>query len=238
MQLPAPLRTLAAEPRRAAVILDVDGTLAPIVARPEDARVPPETQHELRRLWRRYGLLACVTGRTSEDAARVVGVAEVPIVGEHGLELSSEAHEWAARIAAFADAFSDPVPERKRLTVSYHVRVATDEAGALARLEALAHEARARGLVPRFGRKVLEVRPPVSADKGTAVAALLEDARLSRGLYAGDDTTDVDAFRALAAIDVGVSVAVLSDESHPDLREAADVTVEGPAGLLELLRLM
>lgn len=237
MQLPPRLRTLAAEPARAAVILDIDGTLAPIVPRPEDARVPDETRAQLRRLQGRYALVACVTGRPRDDASRVVGVTGLRIVGEHGLELAPEADAWSDRIRSFADATGLPA-ERKRLTVTYHFRGAADELAARAELQEVAARAEAAGLVPRFGRKVLEIRPPVAADKGTAVRALLAEAGLRRAVYAGDDTTDLDAFEALSDLELGVRVAVLSDEVPPGLRESADLVVAGPDGLLEALRLL
>jgi trehalose 6-phosphate phosphatase len=237
VQIPNALRALAAEPPLAALLLDVDGTLAPIVPRPEDAVVPDETRVELRRLQSRYGLLACVSGRTGTDAARVVGVPDLTIVGEHGLELAPEADAWAERIAAFADAESRPA-ERKRLTVSYHWRGDADEDTAVRELEQVAARAAAAGFVPRWGRKVMEVRPPVSADKGTAVRTLLERHQLTRALYAGDDTTDLDAFRALDGLDLAVRVAVASPESPPGLREAADVVLGSPVELLTILRLL
>jgi trehalose 6-phosphate phosphatase len=229
------LRRLAAEPARAALVLDVDGTLAPIVQRPRDAAVPEETRAELVRLHGRYGLVACVSGRPGADAARVVGVPGLTIVGEHGLELAPEAEAWAARVASFADAAAYPA-ERKRLSVSFHYRGAGDEDAARRQLERVAKQARTAGLVPRFGRKVLEIRPPVDADKGTAVRTLLERAGLRRALYAGDDATDLDAFRALEGLELAVRVAVVSDESPAGLSEAADVTIDGPAELLGLLR--
>jgi trehalose 6-phosphate phosphatase len=110
------LARLAAEPAGAALLLDVDGTLAPIVARPEDATVPEETRAELERLADRYGLVACVSGRTSEDAKRVVGVESLVYVGEHGLELAPDAEIWRRRVEVFADGIDWPA-ERKRLTV-------------------------------------------------------------------------------------------------------------------------
>jgi trehalose 6-phosphate phosphatase len=235
VQIPDALRALAAAPPLAAVLLDVDGTLAPIVARPEDAVVPEETRVELRRLHARYGLVACVSGRTGADAARIVGVPELEIVGEHGLELEPTAAAWVERITAFADAESRRA-ERKRLTVSFHWRGEHDEAAAVEELQSVARRAAAAGLVPRWGRKVLEVRPPVLADKGTAVRALLERRHLTRALYAGDDTTDLDAFRALDGLELGVRVAVLSAEVAPELRVAADLVVDTPSGLLALLR--
>ena len=89
---PAPvLAELRSEPELAAIFLDVDGVLAPIVARPEDARVPDETRRELERLRDVYGLVACVSGRMGADAARVVGVDGLVFAGEHGLELAPDA---------------------------------------------------------------------------------------------------------------------------------------------------
>jgi trehalose 6-phosphate phosphatase len=107
---------------------------------------------------------------------------------------------------------------------------------ALVVLEEVAERARAAGLVPRFGRKVLELRPPLEANKGTAVTHLLAQSGLRRALYAGDDTTDLDAFRALEDLELGVRVAVASSEGPPELREGADLVVEGPAAFLRLLR--
>src|SRR5436305_2851797 len=99
---PAPLGRLTEDPARAAILLDVDGTLAPIVERPEDARVPDETREELRRLAGRYGLVACISGRTGADAARIVGVDGIRYIGEHGLELAPEAREFAEQLREFA----------------------------------------------------------------------------------------------------------------------------------------
>jgi trehalose 6-phosphate phosphatase len=231
-----PLAALAAEPERAAVLLDVDGVLAPIVDVPHDATVPEETRAELRRLHGRYALVACVSGRSGPDARRVVGVDELVYVGEHGLELVPEAAAWSDRLQGFAATVDWEDVERKPLTVTFHYRRAPDEAEALTMLRAVATRARHEGLVARFGRKVLELRPPVGAHKGTAVAHLLGERGLERALYAGDDTTDLDAFAAIAPLAVGVRVAVASPEGPSELREAADVVVGGPAELLELLR--
>jgi trehalose 6-phosphate phosphatase len=100
----------------------------------------------------------------------------------------------------------------------------------------VASDAVAAGLAPRFGRKVLEVRPPVAADKGTAVRHLLAERGLRRALYAGDDTTDLDAFDALAGLELGVRVAVASPEGPPTLRERADVIVASTTEFLDVLR--
>jgi trehalose 6-phosphate phosphatase len=221
-------------------VLDVDGTLAPIVPRPEEARVPDETRSELERLARRYALLAFLSGRIGEDARRLVAVEHAAYVGVHGLELAPEAERWRGPLAELARSSGWPAEETedKGLTLSFHYRNAPDEGAARRDLERVAEQAARAGLVPRFGRKVLEVRPPVDADKGTAIRELVEGAGASRALYAGDDTTDLDAFRGLeeANLELAVRVAVASKEGPPELRKLADVVVEGPEELLALLR--
>jgi trehalose 6-phosphate phosphatase len=239
MEAAAPLALLARSPERSALVLDVDGTLAPIAPRPELAVVPDETRTELRRLAGRYLLVACVSGRGGEDAHRLVGVDGVEVVGNHGLELDPRAHELAAEIARFRDVVGLPV-EDKTLSLTYHFREAEDEIAARAELERVAERARADGLDARWGRKVLEIRPPVEADKGTAVGTLLARFGARLGLYAGDDTTDLDGFAGLrsAGLEHTVCVAVASAEGPSELRAAADLVVAGPEEMAGLLRLL
>jgi trehalose 6-phosphate phosphatase len=230
------LKRLAAEPQLAGLFLDFDGVLAPIVERPDDAYPPAEVRRELGRLAGRYALVAVISGRAAGDVGRRVGVPGIAIVGSHGLELDPEADAWRERIDTFADAAGWPDTERKGVAVSFHYRRAKDEQAAVAALEEIAAGARAEGLIARFGRKVLEVLPPLEANKGTAVRRLLADAGLRRALVAGDDTTDLDAFRALDGLELGVRVAVASAEGPPELRAAADVVVGSTDELLALLR--
>ena len=232
------LARLVEAPDRAAILLDVDGVLAPIVEVPHEAVVPEETRAEVARLHERYALVACISGRSGADARRIVGLDQLVYVGEHGLELVPEAAEWSERLHAFAASIDWDDIERKPLTISFHYRRAESEAEALAMLEAVATRARHEGFVARFGRKVLELRPPIGAHKGTAVAHLLGERGLERALYAGDDTTDLDAFDAVQALELGVRVAVASPEGPPELREAADIVVDGPEAMLELLRVL
>jgi trehalose-phosphatase len=232
------IERLASEPGHAGLFLDFDGVLAPIVDRPDDAAAPPETRTELRRLVDRYALVAIVSGRTSEDVRARVGVDGIRYVGSHGLELDPDAERWRTTLAAFAaDA---PWPraqvESKGLAVSFHYRDRPDEREAVRELEEIADCARAEGLVARFGRKILEVLPPTGSNKGTAIRHLLEEAGLKRALVAGDDTTDLDSFRAVDGLEWPVRVAVASPESPSLLRDEADVTVQNTAEFLELLR--
>jgi trehalose 6-phosphate phosphatase len=231
-----PLARIAAEPEAAALFLDVDGVLAPIVARPEDARVPDETRAELRRLAGRYGLVAAVTGRPTKVAREIVGVDTLRYAGEHGLELDPAAGAWATRIHGFAAEVAWPHLEEKPLSVAFHYRTASDPAAARLQLEPVAAAALDLGFRTRWGRMVLEVLPPLEASKGTAVRALLAESGLGRALYAGDDTTDLDGFAALDGLETAVRVAVVSPEGPAELGVRADVVVGSTGAFLELLR--
>jgi trehalose 6-phosphate phosphatase len=237
----APVRLVRfrSEPERAAVLLDVDGTLAPIVERPEDATVPEETRREVERLAGRYALVACVSGRPAADARRMVGLDGVEYVGVHGLERDPRARDYAPLVERLVESAAWPwrVETKAGLTAAFHYREVgdTEAEEPVRRVVDLAAEL---GLAVQRGRKVVEARPPIEADKGTAARALLAERGLERAFYAGDDTTDLDAFRGLdeAELDTAVKVAVASPESNPALLSSADFVVEGPAGLLELLR--
>jgi trehalose 6-phosphate phosphatase len=230
------LARIAAEPAEAALFLDIDGVLAPIVERPEDARVPTETRKELRRLGKRYALVACVTGRPSEVAREIVGVEGLTYVGEHGLELDPEAQRWAEPIHGFAIEVPWVDVEVKPLSVAFHYRTAPDADEARQQLEAVAAAALDLGFRARWGRMVLEVLPPVDASKGTAVRHLLQTTGLQRALYAGDDTTDLDGFTALDGLETAVRVAVVSAEGPTELGERADVIVGSTETFRDVLR--
>jgi trehalose 6-phosphate phosphatase len=233
------LEAVTAAPAEAGIFLDFDGVLAPIVERPEDAYPPPEARGELARLRDRYALVAVVSGRGGDDVRARVGVEGIVYVGSHGLELDSNAERWRQQIATFAS--DAPWPQReielKGLSISFHFRHHPNEREAVRELEKLAERAKDEGLVARFGRKVLEVLPPVGSNKGTAVRHLLDVAGLSRALVAGDDTTDLDAFRAVDELEHRVRVAVLAPESPQLLAEHAELVLTGGTPeFLDLLR--
>ena len=252
-----PFRT---RPGRCAVLTDVDGTLAPIVDRPEDARVPAETTAVLARLAERYGLVACVTGRRALEARAMVGVDRMVYVGNQGFELLRPGEDeplvdpaarprggWAAAFLAELDwqRLSDLGlrPEDKGPVQVLHWRGASDEEAAEAAARDVADRARERELIPLWGRKVLELRPVAGIDKGSAVHRLLVDrAPLDAALFAGDDRTDLDAFRALRRLAGGwrlgsaVRVGVDSPESPPEIAAEAELVVHGTEGVLEILR--
>ena len=256
--LAALLAPLRERPRESAILCDVDGTLAPIVPRPEDARLLDGAAGVLEELRGRMRLLGFVSGRGLADLERLVGLEGCAYAGNHGMELHLPgerprlADGVAAHVPAVA-AFAATWPpqrlaagglrlEEKGATLSVHARGAPDPAAAALLLREVAREAAAHGLVTTTGREVLEVRPPVRVDKGTAVTALLAGAGARAALYVGDDRTDADAWRALralrdaGALDHAVALAVASAEVPAEVRKAADAEVDGPAGALEALR--
>jgi trehalose 6-phosphate phosphatase len=252
----APLRT---EPGRAAILTDVDGTLAPIVERAEEAAVPAAAREALAALSERYALVGCISGRRAEEARRLVGLDSLAYAGNHGLELLMPGEDVAQAdpsvagregeaiefLAALDGGRLDAVglrQEDKGPIQALHWRGSADEAAAESRAHEIAIEAGKAGLEPRWGRKVLELRPVGGGGKDGAVASLLADERLDRAVYAGDDRTDLDAFRRLrelqeeGRLSVAVCVGVISDEGPAELAEECDVTVEGLDGWLAILR--
>jgi len=256
--LSATLEPLRADPQRAGVLLDVDGTLAPIVRHADDAAVPEPTRARLIEVARRYGCVACVSGRQASVARQIVSIGSIAYVGNHGIELlrpggteaelDREVAAWEPRIRRFAsEAYDDELhrlrvrPEDKRAIAAFHWRGAPDEEAAAEAVRRIAERAEAHGLQTHWGRKVLEIRPPVTIDKGRGIRRLLRDADLRAAVYVGDDLTDVDAFAGLRALveqgrlGTAVCVGVRSEETPRELEESADTLVDGPAGVRELL---
>ena len=252
------LRPVTADPARSALFFDVDGTLAPIVQRAQDATVPKDTSLLLARLSRRYARVACISGRAAADVRRLVGVGGIEYSGLHGAELLEPDKTEARVLPDFARFLPEvqgfarerDTPELRALRVriedkgaimSFHWRGAPDEEAAHALVRRIASEAVAEGLWTHWGRKVLEIRPPVPIGKDRAVRELLEGSPVAVALYAGDDVTDLDAFAALAElVDAGeladaVTVGVRSDEGPAEIAEQARLAVDGIAGMQEVL---
>jgi trehalose 6-phosphate phosphatase len=249
------LKPLTQDPRNAGIFLDVDGTLAPIVGRAEDAHVPEKTSLALASLARRYGCVACVSGRAATEARRLVGVGGITYAGSHGAELLEPGNSKPTVLPAF-ESWTDRVQEFARVRderdlrllririedkgpiVGLHWRGVPDEDAARTRLEGVAQEAEAEGFRTHWGRKVLEIRPPVEVNKGRAVTELVRRHDLSAAMFAGDDATDLDAFDALDALPVAVRVGVRSDEGPAAIVERADVVVDGTEGFLAVLTVL
>jgi len=257
--LDALLEPLRRDPERSAVLLDVDGVLAPIVAQPDDAHMPENTRRPLIEVAKRYGTVACVSGRRASDARRIVALGSIAYLGNHGSEvlrpgaiapvLDRELQAWTRRVQGFMQkAYGEELKrlrvrlEDKEAIAALHWRGVPDEEAAEQAIRAVAERAESSGYKTHWGRKVLEVRPPVRIDKGAGIVALLRETDLAAALYVGDDMTDIDAFRGLrelvemGRLGVAVRVGVRSDEGPPALQEAADAMVEGTDGVRALLK--
>lgn len=251
--VPAVLVPLWERPGHAALFLDYDGTLAPIVDDPTAARPLPDVPDVLARLAQRFELVAVVSGR---PAAFLLDVLEHPagvhVAGLYGMEMAQpggmvrptgEATAWRPVVAEVTRLAAKQAPkgaevEPKGLTVTLHWRRHPETEGWARRFAG--RETARTGLVVQPGRMALELRPPVDVDKGTVVRRLA-GGHAAVGCF-GDDLGDLPAFRALAelaAAGVAVArVAVVDAESPREVAAAADLVVDGPAGALALLRLL
>ncbi len=252
------LEPLRSEPARAAVLLDIDGTLAPIVRHAADAHVPEATRALLIEIAKRYAVVGCVSGRRAATARQIVAIGTIAYVGNHGGELlrpgatrpevDPEVAAWTERVRRFAAHAYTAEHQRIRVRsedkdaiAAFHWRGAPDDAAAAAAVAGIAQRAQEQGLAVLWGRKVLEVRPPVGLDKGLGIAALLRGQPVATALYVGDDTTDLDAFRGLrslvqtGALSTAICAAVSSDEAPPELAAEADMVIDGTAGVRGLL---
>jgi trehalose 6-phosphate phosphatase len=255
------LRPLTDRPASAAVLCDIDGTLAPIVDRAEDAAVPEHVSRLLGRIARRYGVVACISGRGAAEARRIVGVGGIAYAGSHGAELLLPGKTEAELVPAFAD-WADRVREfalskdsaelrmlririeDKRAIFAFHWRGAPDEDAARAMVERIAADAEAAGFITHWGRKVLEIRPPVPINKGQAVRELLARNPVRSALFGGDDATDLDVYdvlaemRAKGTLDAAVCVGVRSSEGPAAIVERADLVVDGTTGFVQVLEVL
>lgn len=252
------LAALRADPSRAAILTDVDGTLAPIVERPEQAVVPARATELLAALSERFGLVGCISGRPAPEAKHLVGVDGIAYAGNHGFELLLPGEPGPQLDPAVAGRERDAAEfvsgldqaeleaaglrrEDKGPIQALHWRGAGDERTGEARAREIAIEAGRAKLEPRWGRKVLELRPVGGGGKDAAVAALLATDGVKAVTYAGDDRTDLDAFRRLrelreeGQLETVLCVGVDSAEGPEELASDSDLVVDGPAGWLSIL---
>jgi trehalose 6-phosphate phosphatase len=249
------LRTWGEEPGSAAVLTDIDGTLAPIVPTPDMSEVSEELRDLLRRLSEKYLLVAGISGRKTEDAFDLIGLEDVLYFGNHGFEILRdgkvevipEALPYLEKVQELERLAKEELTpqgafvEEKGITASVHYRNAPREVGERC-VEFVKREGERLGLRITVGRGVVEARPPIRADKGTAVRTLVEEYGPERAMFLGDDTTDLDAFRELeklreeGALREILRVGVASDEGPPEIETEADIVVDGVDGVDEVLR--
>ena len=241
------LDALRANAAHAGVLTDFDGTLARIVQKPEDARPLDGIPELLRRLADQYAVVAVLSGRPVSFLQRWLP-SNVVLSGLYGLEVvrdgvradHPDAAPWRAVVDEVFEAAHMGGPdgmrvEHKGLSLTLHYR-GNPELGPEA--EALASALAARsGLVVRPARMSVELHPPIDVDKGTALRDLTIG--LAAACFMGDDVGDFAAFRALDALDregvATVRIGVRSEEAPRELLDAADLVVDGPDGVRDLL---
>jgi trehalose 6-phosphate phosphatase len=234
------IRELAARALRAGVFLDVDGTLAPIVPRPELARVLPAIPEILARLASRLSVVAVVSGRPSDQVRDLVDVDGVMVIGTHGLEdeppMKPEALDEIRTAAATVGAWVEP----KGAAAAVHFRGVDDPLAAAAAAEpALAAVGAAHGLELLGGKRILELTPAGRPRKGGVVERIARERELEAVLYAGDDVGDLDAFASLERLRARgrwtCGVVARGLETPTEVEAAADLVVDGPEGIASLL---
>jgi trehalose 6-phosphate phosphatase len=241
---------LAHEPAATALLLDFDGSLAPIVLQPEQARPLPGTAEVLEAIGRRLGLVAIVSGRPVDFLVEWVPAPDVRLVGQYGLEwvengrivVDERARPYLAAVKEALDTarreFPDCYIERKGdVAVTVHWRRAPHvEADVIPRVEAIGARL---GLTVHPGRLSRELRPPIPVDKGSVVASFVDGFDVAA--FAGDDAGDVPAFDAIARLRASgrlrdaLRIAVASPEAPREVLDGGDVVVDGPEGLRALL---
>ncbi|HEX2740226.1 MAG TPA: trehalose-phosphatase [Rubrobacter sp.] len=249
------LRTWGEEPGSVAVLTDIDGTLAPIVPTPDMSEVSEELRDLLRRLSEKVLLVAGISGRKTEDAYELIGLEDVLYFGNHGFEILRDGEvevipdalpyldrvQELERMAREELTPEGALVEEKGITASVHYRNAPREVGERS-VEFVKREGERLGLRITVGRDVVEARPPIKADKGTAVRTLVEEYRPDMAMFIGDDTTDLDAFRELeklreeGALREILRVGVASGEGPPEIETEADIVVDGVDGVAGVLR--
>jgi trehalose 6-phosphate phosphatase len=235
------------------ILLDVDGTLAPIAPRPDQVKVPAETCKALEALIAIPDAhVAIVTGRSVSDAQRIISLHGLGVIGNHGFEVLGEsgevisepaAHAWLGIVKDASRRLSDlprdiegVVLEDKQWTLSVHYRLAARPAipHVSGTVEATAKEL---GLRVTSGKEVLELRPPLDVNKGTAAVMWVQRLGASASasvLYIGDDRTDEDAFRALRDAFPRVVTVRVGEPDHGETT-AAEFGVETPAEVKDFL---
>jgi trehalose 6-phosphate phosphatase len=241
--------------RPVGLFLDIDGTLAPLRSDPAAVTITPEVQQAIASLAERMEVVV-LSGRTTADSRRIVGIDGVTYVGNHGSqwlrdgqesvlpaarEFEPRIHEIAAdAMVRFADLQGIFVQD-KGPSMSIHYRNVADRPAAAAAIDKFIDEHPAAvGLRRSDGKLVKEVRPPIDIHKGTAVASVVDERGLRAVVMVGDDITDVDAFRAITVMRdagrvEGLSIGVLSAGTPDEVLESADYSLADTGAVERLL---
>jgi trehalose 6-phosphate phosphatase len=237
-----PLSSLADDPSTLGIFVDFDGTLSPIVDRPDDA-VPADGAPELlQALASKFALVAVLSGRPLEFLKSRFRASRVLLCGAYGRERSDRSGRrmtegWepvAAAAVAATSRLEGVLVERKGAGVALHYRLAPERETRVNEIAVVLAKEFELEILP--GRLVAELVSP-GPRKGDALRSLVREKGLRSVIVAGDDLADVESFEVARELDVrSLCIAVLSEEAPQRLVDAADTTVNGPEALIELLR--
>lgn len=237
---------------RLGLLVDLDGTLSPIVPIPENAKVTPENLRLLEALAHTLPLVAVVSGRGAPDIYQRVGLSNLIYIGNHGMEMwdgstSITRPEAGSFRAALVKVIQQLQPhlipgmivDDKGASISLHYRQVGDfDASAF---RALIQDIAEQNHITMFeGRKVFEFRPPIAINKGSILEQLVEEYQLDAAIFIGDDTTDADALRMVRHLRqsnrcFAVGLGVEADETPDVVLETADLLVQGVSGVESFL---
>lgn len=238
---------------RFGLLSDFDGTLCHFRPYPEMPHMTERNEKLIIELAKASTVVALISGRAALELESMVKLPGIVYVGNHGLEelrdgkviVVEAAREWEERMNGFYHELGEPtIPgvrhQFKRVTMSVTYRYADQpEKVRLQLLEKLQAINEKYGFSLSEGRTIWEVKPPIEANKGTAIAVLVKEHKLDSAIYLGDDFTDVSAFESIKALRAagrikGLTVAVLGETDVPLVRETADVIANSVEDVEEL----
>lgn len=241
------------------LITDIDGTISPTVATPQQATVSPLCHQYLSILCHQLALVAAISGRPVVEVKDMLGIDGMVYIGNHGLErwaeghpeLLPEARDYSGvvkaaleEIAPLLASIEGIIIQDKGITATIHYRLCPDtELAERQILVAVANSPRSRGLRVMQEKMAIDLLPPVEANKGTATLRLIQEYDLSGGVYLGDDITDIESFRAIRAASrdsdfQGLAIGVTSPEMPQELVTEVDFTLDGVGDVEHFLQWM
>jgi trehalose 6-phosphate phosphatase len=250
------LQPLKKHPKEAGLFLDLDGTLADLVDLPEEVRFHQATRNLLQALRTRFRSVVIISGRSSRSLETIVQLPELTYVGNHGLEIVENGHRrvllpepHASRMRAIEEMLPDVIEvegaalELKELSHAIHYRRSTDPRAARRDILQALRRLDFQDVRLLEGKFLIQIRPDAGLDKGTAVTTLVQERGLRFLLYAGDDTTDIDGFRAVKDLaaqsdGIGIRLAVSYPDTPDALLRAADFSVPGVRGVHTVIEWM
>jgi len=252
------LESLKNEPAVTGIFSDLDGTLSKIVPTPGEAIISDGMRNAIKELAKKYPVVGIVSGRDSDDAKRIVGIEDIIYVGNHGLEwIEGDKQEIAPEASPFIKLANDLqkqisdllngfnlLVEKKKLGVAIHYRLEEDKEGAQRHINKIIEPLLSKHPLKKAeGRFVIELKPDIPVNKGIAITTIASKKGIKKGIYLGDDVTDLDAFRALKKLRneegfESILIGVVSTEGPAKIAKEADYLLKNVDQVEELLSWM